>query len=527
MRSSSIIKQLFTTTFLFLFLASNLNAQTKKLKRPKSSVGISSVDSFVKESFDLYDKVYKYDGYAAAGTPLEDEDLDVLEEALAEVSALSESAPDILNDLDGAGVFKQSKATLQINRAKKALSYSIKTAKKLLLGSKEEGEDKDDEDNSNSDSNEDSKPVLNRDDNDSSDDHKDTENETSKDKPSNISDGLEVYSKYDFVPGDKLIFFDDFSNDFIGDFPAKWNTNGSGEVVTLNKLPGRWFELKQGYSTYVIPNLPRELPENYTIEFDLVALGINENTSSSAFLEVRLDDNNEFSTGLDFAKVEIPFVQFVVSTFRVRNRIDGNNTITNNVKADVRKAVLNKPHISIAVNKERFRVWVNEKKCVDIPKMIGADSPLKAIKFHLNGFKEEGVERLFMSNLKVSEGGEDLRRKLMNEGKISTNGILFDSGSANIQPQSLGVIRQISQVLMQDETIKLNIIGHTDADGTDDANLKLSKARAEAVKEVLISIYKVSKDRLTTDGKGESQPVGDNKTTDGKAHNRRVEFVKI
>ena len=115
----------------------------------------------------------------------------------------------------------------------------------------------------------------------------------------------------------------------------------------------------------------------------------------------------------------------------------------------------------------------------------------------------------------------------MSEGRISTNGILFDSGSANIQPQSYGIIRQISQVLMQDESISLNIIGHTDSDGSDEGNLKLSKARAEAVKQALISIYKISGDRLETEGKGESEPVGDNNTSDGKAQNRRVEFVKM
>ncbi len=139
----------------------------------------------------------------------------------------------------------------------------------------------------------------------------------------------------------------------------------------------------------------------------------------------------------------------------------------------------------------------------------------------------DGQDRLFISNIKVAEGGVDLRRKLMAEGRISTNGILFDSGSANIQPRSLGIVRQISQVLMQDPSIKLNIIGHTDSDGPDDANLALSKARAKAVKEALVNIYKISADRLTTDGKGETQPVGDNNTTDGKAQNRRVEFVKI
>ena len=133
---------------------------------------------------------------------------------------------------------------------------------------------------------------------------------------------------------------------------------------------------------------------------------------------------------------------------------------------------------------------------------------------------------MFIRNLKIAEGGVDLRRKLLAEGKISTNGILFDSGSANIQPQSLGIIRQISQVLMQDDSIKLKIIGHTDADGSDEANLKLSKARAEAVKNALINIYKISANRLTSEGKGESEPVGDNNTTEGKAKNRRVEFVK-
>ena len=134
---------------------------------------------------------------------------------------------------------------------------------------------------------------------------------------------------------------------------------------------------------------------------------------------------------------------------------------------------------------------------------------------------------MFLRNLKVAEGGIDLRRKLIEEGSVSTNGILFDSGSANIQPQSYGIIRQISQVLMQERDMKLNIIGHTDADGSDDTNLALSKRRADAVKNALITIYNISGNRLQTDGKGESVPVGDNKTTDGKAQNRRVEFVKI
>jgi outer membrane protein OmpA-like peptidoglycan-associated protein len=74
--------------------------------------------------------------------------------------------------------------------------------------------------------------------------------------------------------------------------------------------------------------------------------------------------------------------------------------------------------------------------------------------------------------------------------------------------------------------MKLKIVGHTDADGSDESNLKLSKNRADAVKNALVSVYGVSTDRLTSEGKGESEPVGDNNTPDGKAQNRRVEFIK-
>ncbi|MGI9551327.1 MAG: OmpA family protein [Aurantibacter sp.] len=331
---------------------------------------------------------------------------------------------------------------------------------------------------------------------------------------------ISVYSKFDFVPGDKLLFFDDFSNDFIGDFPSKWNTNGSGEVVTINQGAEKWFALVPGYNTYYVPDVPG-LPEEYTIEFDVMATGLDKKTASTAILRVLLTNDNLFKKG-NYASVDIPFCQYHPVGFRVRNQ---RGDINNNIQGDIRQAVLNQPHISIGVNKERFRVWVDEKKYVDIPRMIPMETPLTALKFELLNFKD-GKERFFLKNLKVAEGGLDLRRKLISEGKVSTNGILFDSGSANIQPQSMGIIRQISQVLQQEGSMNLKIIGHTDSDGNDDTNMELSKKRAKAVKNALVSIYNVSSDRLNTDGKGESEPVGDNGTADSKAQNRRVEFIK-
>lgn len=254
-----------TLTLITLFFIIPLQAQTKKIKRPKSRVGISSVDSFVKESFDLYDKVYMYDGYAAAGKSLEDEDIDVLEEALEDVSTLSSDAPDILSDLDGEGALKQGKAVLQINRAKKALKYSITTSKELLLGTRSQGESKTNED-------EDEDEVESNNDNSNSEDDSPTEGTATTDTPATPT--FKVNSKFDFVPGDALIFFDDFSADFIGDFPSQWNTNGSGEIVTINDDPQRWLELKPGYNIYYLPNI-NGLPEEYTVEFDTFSLGID------------------------------------------------------------------------------------------------------------------------------------------------------------------------------------------------------------------------------------------------------------
>ncbi len=505
-----------TVALLFMFLFStNIEAQTKRIKRPSSRVGATNIDNFVRESFDIYDKVYKYDGYAKAGTPLDDDDIDVLEEALAEVTVLTESTPNILSDLDGLSMLKKGKATLQVNKAQKALRYSMKTAKELLFGEKSDDEVEEDDD--------DDEEEM-EDDEEVEDDANNQNEDNAIEVDENISDNLEVISKFDFVPGDKLIYFDDFSQDFVGDFPSKWNTNGSGEVVKLSKAEGNWFQMKSGYNIMYIPLVANKLPEEYTIEFDLFTEGLDNKTSSNALLMVTIDDNNGFKNGRDYAYAAIPFGQYGAFGIRVRN-MDPTNRINNSITADIRKAVLNSPHVSIAVNKKRFRLWVNETKYIDIPQFIYNPEKIGFLKFNLEGLRD-GQDRVFIGNLKIAEGGLDLRRQLMAEGRVSTNGILFDSGKANIKPQSYGIIRQISQVLMQDGSMKLNIIGHTDADGTDDANLKLSKSRAEAVKQALIEVYKISGDRLTTEGKGESKPVGDNSTADGKAQNRRVEFVK-
>lgn len=349
---------------------------------------------------------------------------------------------------------------------------------------------------------------------------------TTGNTPKTASDGpksLAVYSKFDFVPGDEQLFYDDFANDFVGDFPARWNTNAGGEVVMLGEDSQKWFKLKSGYKLFFIPDAPN-LPNDYTIEFDIIGIGV-ERVSSTARLRVDLSDDDKFSEGANFVQASIPFCQYTPVGVTIENRKNNEREIYSTVKADIRNAIVNGAHISIAVNDERFRLWVDETKYIDVPKAVPLGK-LHTLKFHANNFKDD-TEQVFITNLKVAKGGVDLRRKLLSEGKISTNAILFNSGSDQLKPESMGVIRQIFQVLQQDSSIKLNIVGHTDSDGDENSNLTLSKNRAESVKKALVSVYGVDANRLSTDGKGESEPVGDNNTSDGKSQNRRVEFIKI
>jgi outer membrane protein OmpA-like peptidoglycan-associated protein len=116
---------------------------------------------------------------------------------------------------------------------------------------------------------------------------------------------------------------------------------------------------------------------------------------------------------------------------------------------------------------------------------------------------------------------------LLTDGKFVTNAIVFDVNSANIQASSNETLKTVGEILEDFKDFKIKIIGHTDSDGDDNKNLQLSQKRAQAVKDYLLKNYKVDASRLTFEGKGEKAPAMPNTTTEGKAANRRVEFVKI
>jgi outer membrane protein OmpA-like peptidoglycan-associated protein len=183
-------------------------------------------------------------------------------------------------------------------------------------------------------------------------------------------------------------------------------------------------------------------------------------------------------------------------------------------------------HISMWRQGQRLRVYANGQKIWDIPRAFDATSKFNLVTFAMQGsYRPE--DYFLLGNIRLAVGAPDTRNKLLSEGKFVTTGITFDINSDKIKPTSYGVLKQIATALTENADVKIKIIGHTDSDGDDAKNLDLSKRRAASVKAALASEFKIDDARMSTDGLGETKPMGDNKTAEGKAQNRRVEFIKM
>ncbi len=356
-----------------------------------------------------------------------------------------------------------------------------------------------------------------------------TDSAQSETKESNQSPASEVtelksFSKFDFVPGEQVILFDDFSQDNIGDFPALWNTNGSAEVVNTNLFPGNWLQFSTRNAIWTDNLL--DLPENYTIEFDVVPIKGDEGGMAGygfrlmQSINARAYDHGSVPGKAGFSFYVEYYGRSGYDTYI--NGHEGDGLGLSGTKED--KALYQKEnqkyHIAVWIQKSRVRIYQNESKLFDLPKAF----PLTSVKMDRIRF-EDGAA--LVSNVRIAVGAPDMRSKLLTEGKLVTRGILFDVNSDKIKPESYGTLKEIAKVLSDNADVKVRIIGHTDNDGSDESNLDLSKRRAASVKSSLTSEFGIDAARMETDGKGESEPAVDNNSPEGKANNRRVEFIKL
>jgi outer membrane protein OmpA-like peptidoglycan-associated protein len=126
----------------------------------------------------------------------------------------------------------------------------------------------------------------------------------------------------------------------------------------------------------------------------------------------------------------------------------------------------------------------------------------------------------------ITVNAASLANDISRTGHASVYGIYFDTGKADVKPESDATLKEIAKLIQGDSTLKLYVVGHTDNQGALDLNMDLALRRAEAVLAALTTKYAVPVARLKAYGCGPYSPVASNDSEDGRAKNRRVELVK-
>ncbi|MEL6987031.1 MAG: OmpA family protein [Bacteroidota bacterium] len=322
---------------------------------------------------------------------------------------------------------------------------------------------------------------------------------------------LKAYAKYDFVPGDKVIFFDDLNAEESGEFPSKWDIyKGSAEnavlgtenVIQTNDRNSAIYPYMDGNENY--------LPEKFTIEFDVHF----STTSSWQNYRIKLFEK-DYREGL--LKDDVRYSTIKISHGKVAMGDFG---------AELRKFKQSKElgwrHVALSYNKGYLKVYVDEEKAISIPRLKFKPSMFSLLTDHHPNLGEFSK----IKNVRIAEGGDKMYDRIVTDGKYVTHGINFDYNSANIKASSFGIINKFAEMMVKYPELKFSIEGHSDSDGSETYNLELSSKRAAAVKAVLVS-KGIDASRLSSVGKGEGFPLNENKTAEDKANNRRVEFIKI
>ena len=320
------------------------------------------------------------------------------------------------------------------------------------------------------------------------------------------AEDMTLYTKYDFVPGNKVLFYDNLEGEEEGEFPYRWNLDkGVFEIARMN---GEYWILAtdDGSIRPKIPDGP--LPQMYTLEMDFFDFGPDQ---SGNYFYIHWVDAKGKNIG----------------TFGIYGNDDTWLEIRG--KSLASKVLPQKPTkgvhtLRIMATKRSLKCYVDQVRVANVPRLENFD-PV-GFRVRLRPRKDPENPTLF-KNLRFAEGGKSMREQLDEQGKVVTHGILFDRDSYVIKGESYKTLKDIARLLEDDPHLKLAIAGHTDSDGSDDHNLELSKNRANSVMSFLISNYGITPDRLQANGFGETQPIDANDSVEGKANNRRVELLKL
>ncbi|MBT8400050.1 MAG: OmpA family protein [Rhodothermia bacterium] len=338
------------------------------------------------------------------------------------------------------------------------------------------------------------------------------ETSTEPDEPTRLKPGEGVWANYDFVPGDKVLFYDDYAKDRVGDFPRRLEfVEGNMEIVEFDGNRAVRFTNASAFSV----KLPEELPERFTVEFPVHWTHGNQ----TLIVLTNLPDNVRHRPTVSSAyKGSYIIVDERGTGVEDRGNVGGKSTA--GARKEIREGFI---PVRIMADGSYVKVFLDERRVANVPNAVLGRS--NTVHFGLRWADQDNPA--YIGPIRVAAGGRDLYDRLQSDGRVATQGILFDTGSDRIQPESTPTLDEIGRMLADHPDLRLAIEGHTDNVGDDAYNLELSKKRASAVVQYLVNEFGVSPDRLESEGFGETKPADANDTPEGRQNNRRVELVNL
>jgi OmpA-OmpF porin, OOP family len=303
----------------------------------------------------------------------------------------------------------------------------------------------------------------------------------------------------DFIPGERTIFFDDFSDIGADVIPSRWPAHeGKLELRAKEGVAPEIYAPENVSLTSPAMNVPA----NFTFEAEFTGSGVMEwnfrNGKTIVLTAVVHADTDAKSAS----------VQILAA--------DGSALGSGKIwLADTAKPI----EFELLTQQRKMGVYLNGQRVIDVNEFQFAA---------INHFDE--VEAKFrdvsLHKVRVAETAPDFAGEINASGKSITHGIEFDADSDRMKPESAAVLKEIAAALAKDPQLKLEINAYTDSAGDATHNFDLSRLRAQAVQSVLVTQFSIAASRLSANGFGVSKPIGSNATPEGRAENRRIEFVK-
>jgi OmpA-OmpF porin, OOP family len=319
------------------------------------------------------------------------------------------------------------------------------------------------------------------------------------------------WANYDFVPGTRTIFFTDFTDDQVGNFPKRLTfKTGQMEVVELD---GGQRALKASSASELVIPLPEALPPKFTVELDV----INRNSRGVAANTFELtgggSPNDEKYTVVGWGHNGFTVFGGGVQRMDVLAK-----------DADKDRYVGHPASFRILGDGSALKLYADEKRIANIPNASFQRG--RGLVLDLQG-RDDEANAVYVTRIRVAESQKDIYDELSATGRWTTQGILFETGKADLKPESTPTLKAIAAALKGHADLKVEIQGHTDNVGSAASNMTLSQARADAVRAALVSEYGVTESQLTAKGYGDTKPMAKNTTPEGRANNRRVDVVKL